>query len=316
MPESKSTKPTILPFQQPIFDRLCAVARASLYVDRKSIQGLKLRSCFLLIGPSGSGKTFLASALAAEMGVPFCALSVSDWIVLGGTNRGSSTTWPSILSFIHKSKSAGGAIIFIDELDKCRDESNWNSFLRSEIFSLCDARLPFGIQDPDADYDNKESLEEAAEFLRNRTMIIGGAAFQHIWDTRSAPTMGFNPTRAQHADPELPELTKVLPRELVNRFSSTMFVLPQLRRGDYRIMVETMTPKIPDLWKKRFYDLGMAGLDRAVAHQKGARYLEEVLLNAIVEERVFLTSIVPPPEANIDPKHETDVTQDDSIRIF
>ncbi len=316
MPESKSTKTTILPFQQPIFERLCAVARASLYVDRKSIEGLKLRSCFLLIGPSGSGKTFLASALASEMGVPFCPVSVSDWIVLGGTNRGSSTTWPSILSFIHQSKSAGGAIIFIDELDKCKDESNWNSFLRSEIFSLCDARMPFGIQDPEADCDNEESLEEAADFLRHRTMIIGGAAFQGIWDTRSAPAMGFNPTHAQHADPELPELVKVLPRELINRFSSSIFVLPQLSKDDYRIMVETMVPKIPDLWRKRFHDLGMAGLDRAVAHQKGARYLEEVLLSAIVEERIFLTSITPHVTAKNAHIEEAEGPEEDSIQIF
>lgn len=295
---------------------MCAVARACLYVDRKSFQGLKLRSCFFLIGPSGSGKTYLASALADEMGVPFCSLSVSDWIVLGGTNRGSSTTWPTILRFINKSKSAGGAIIFIDELDKAKDESNWNSFLRSEIFSLCDARLPFGIQDPDADYDNNESLEETADFLKHRTMIIGGAAFQHIWDTRSAPTMGFNATHAQHADPELPELTKFLQRELVNRFSSTMFVLPQLCRDDYRIMVETMTPIIPDLWRKRFYDLGIAGLERAVAHQKGARYLEEILLNAIVEERVFLTSMVPPVATVDNPQNEPEGPNDDTIKIF
>jgi hypothetical protein len=33
-------KPVILPHQKPIFDRLCTIARACLYVDRKSITAL------------------------------------------------------------------------------------------------------------------------------------------------------------------------------------------------------------------------------------------------------------------------------------
>ena len=173
----------ILPFQKPIFEHLSAVARACLYVDRKQFTALKLRTCFWLIGPTGSGKTFLAQSLARKMGVPFLSIAVSDWIILGGNNKGSATTWPIILSFIQKNRAERGAIIFIDELDKCRDQSNWNACLRSEIFSLCDARVPVGIKDEDDIQIPKSTVEEVQTFLQNKVMILGGAAFQDLWES-------------------------------------------------------------------------------------------------------------------------------------
>lgn len=293
-----TNNPVILRFQQSTYDRLCAVARACLNVDRSSIKCLKIRACFLLIGPTGSGKTHLARALAREMQVPFLSISVSDWIILGGSNRGSFTTWPTIMDFIDKSKDQRGAIIFLDELDKCHHDSNWNSFLRSEIFSLCDSRVPLGIQDMDSDAIEGSRISETENFLTNKTMIIAGAAFQGIWDKQSAPTMGFNPTRKTCENPELPDLAKVLPRELINRFSSEVFMLPELTTNDYRAMVETMAEMVPEVWRGRFLELGIARLDLAANHQKGARYLEEILLAAIVEERCSMSNFVPASNIN------------------
>lgn len=306
----------ILPFQQVTYDRLCAVSRACLNVDRASIKSLKLRACFLLIGPTGSGKTHLARELAREMQVPFLSVSVSDWIILGSSNRGSSTTWPTIMDFIEKSKSQRGSIIFIDELDKCYNDSNWNTFLRSEIFSLCDSRIPLGIHDTDGDSIGESRIAEAEVFLTNRTMIIAGAAFQGVWDTRSSPTMGFNPTPGTTAPPELPALAKVLPRELINRFSSDVFILPQLTKADYRVMVETMAEQIPEIWRKRFLTLGINRLDMAVRHQKGARYLEEILLSAIVEERGSLTHFIPMLPGLEGSVEHPDDCMDSGISIF
>lgn len=296
--ETTSQKPVILPFQQSVFDRLCAVGRGCLNVDRSSFLSVKIRACFMLIGPTGSGKTFLARTLAEEMRVPFLSISISDWILLGSTNRGGAATWPVIFDFVERSKQARGAIIFIDELDKCCHESNWNAFLRSEIFSLCDSRIPLGINDSDHDRIEESRLVEAGKFLASKTMILAGAAFQDLWDQRSRPAMGFLPSAATGDLPELPDLAKVLPRELINRFSSEIFVLPELAEKDYRAMVETMADGIPDLWRQRFLALGLARLEQAVSHQKGARYLEEILLSAIVEERGSLANFVPlsPPE--------------------
>jgi len=306
-PHPPSANPLILPYQKPVFDRLCAVARACLYVDRRQFSALKFRACFWLIGPTGSGKSFLAKALAQEMDVPFLSISVSDWMILGASNRGSTTTWPSILSFINKHKQKQGAIIFVDELDKCRDESNWNSFLRTEIFSLCDSRIPPGIKDLDSDIISEHSIQEAETFLRNKTMIIGGSAFQDIWEERSSTGIGFNQTPQTTSLPELPDLARILPREFVNRFCSEMFILPKIQEKDYLDMVETMAVHVPELWRNRFIDLGLSRIDQALRHQKGARYLEEILLSAVVEERAHLVNFKPEQQVGLDAENPEDL---------
>lgn len=291
-------KPVILPYQLPIFNRLSTIARACLYVDRKSIGVLKLRANFLLLGPTGTGKTFLAKEIARELKVPFLAVAVSDWIILGGNTRGSSVTWPTIVDFIKKNKNKKGAIIFVDELDKCYHDSNWNSFLRSEIFSLCDARIPLGLNELDDDDDSTAvNIDEVESFLAYRTMIIGGAAFQGIWEEQSAPTLGFNPNPIPPTQPHLQDLAKYLPRELINRFASEIFILPSPSKDDYRSMIEIMAENISDHWRKSFLEIGMSRLDQAVRDKKGARYPEEILLAAIVAERSCMQNWKPECEA-------------------
>jgi cell division protease FtsH len=67
---------------------------------------------FLLVGPPGTGKTLLARAVAGEAGVPFFALSGSDFVetfVGVGAAR--------VRSVFDQARKVGRAIIFIDELD-------------------------------------------------------------------------------------------------------------------------------------------------------------------------------------------------------
>ena len=307
-------KSVILSYQQPVYDRLCRIARACLYVDRRSIKSLNLRSNFLLIGPSGTGKTFLARSLAEEeIQVPYLSISVSDWLILGSSNRGGSCTWPTIFDFLEKNKSSQGAIIFIDEIDKTYHDSNWNAFLRSEVFSLCDHKVPHGLSDAVGDSIGYKRIKEVEEFLKYNTMIVAGAAFQYIWDNQSAPQMGLIESKEEPHDPELNELTKYLPRELINRFSSEIFVLPQLKKADYEMMIEAMAEGVPEVWRERFLELGIERLDLAVRHQKGARYAEEVLLSAIVDVRGSLLDFQPPKKPTI---VEINDSQDDVPKIF
>jgi hypothetical protein len=144
-------------------------------------------------------------------------------------------------------------------------------------------------------------------------LIIGGAAFQGVLESLSRPTLGFNPSPRSPSTPELPDLARVLPRELINRFSSEIFILPEIMESDYRMMLEHMAAHVPETWRKRFLDLGNSRIEQAVRHQKGARFLEEILLSAVVEERAALADFVPDPPVIHESQKED---QDPDLRVF
>jgi len=70
----------------------------------------------LLEGPPGNGKTYIAKALAGECGIPFFQKSASDlegkYVGVGSENIGK------LFAVVRqRAKEAGGAILFLDELD-------------------------------------------------------------------------------------------------------------------------------------------------------------------------------------------------------
>lgn len=74
--------------------------------------GARIPRGVLLVGPPGTGKTLLAKAIANEANVPFFSISGSEFIELF-VGVGASR----VRDLFAQAKRAGGAIIFIDEID-------------------------------------------------------------------------------------------------------------------------------------------------------------------------------------------------------
>ena len=80
--------------------------------ERFTAAGARVPRGFLLVGPPGTGKTLLARAVAGESGVPFFALSGSDFVetfVGVGAAR--------VRKVFERARKCERAIVFIDEID-------------------------------------------------------------------------------------------------------------------------------------------------------------------------------------------------------
>lgn len=270
--------------QEKAFDKLCSIATACFTIQRKSLP-FSPRTNSLIIGPSGSGKTYLASAVARGTGSVFLTLSISEWVLLGCTSRGAVSTWPSIVRFLIKNQDAKGIVIFLDELDKLSGKSGWEAFERTEIFKLLDLAIPSGITDSDDEVLSDYEYRIAQEVLSSKTMIIGAGAFQDLWDTPARSCSGFGNTSVVSPSPTLSQLSKTIPRELVNRFRSEVLILPQLELKDYEEMLLRSAEAMPPYLQKTFLDLGLSRMEQALEARQGCRFVEELLLDTILLER-------------------------------
>ncbi len=198
-----------------------------------------------------------------------------------------------LANFILEGGDGDTFIILADELDKLGfggdlPDSSYNRHTRTKIHQLLDLNVPVGLEG-----FGQSRRHRAETILRERTLIIGAGAFQHLWETVPQHEMGFASAGSRRASPTLaPDpnmLSRSLPRELVNRFRSSLVVLPQLATADYREMVEYASQGIPAYLRRTFLELGLAGIDRAMDSRQGARYVEELLLDTIMAERAAIS---------------------------
>ncbi|MFU0823501.1 ATP-dependent metallopeptidase FtsH/Yme1/Tma family protein [Clostridium sp.] len=90
--------------------------------EKYNAYGARMPKGIILYGEPGTGKTLLAKAVAGEAGVPFYAMSGSDFVQIY-VGVGASR----IRQLFKKAKSHGKAVVFIDEIDaigKKRDGSS------------------------------------------------------------------------------------------------------------------------------------------------------------------------------------------------
>ncbi len=82
------------------------------FPEKYSSYGARMPKGIILYGEPGTGKTLLAKAVAGEAGVPFYAVSGSDFVQVY-VGIGASR----IRQLFKKAKAHGKAVIFIDEID-------------------------------------------------------------------------------------------------------------------------------------------------------------------------------------------------------
>jgi cell division protease FtsH len=93
---------------QELRDIVTFLSEGDLYAE----MGAKMPRGILLVGDPGTGKTLIAKAVAGEAGVPFFAISGSEFVeVFAGVGAGR------VRSLFQKARKKAPCIIFIDEID-------------------------------------------------------------------------------------------------------------------------------------------------------------------------------------------------------
>ncbi len=283
---------------------MCAIARAFIYTNFDRLP-IKPRGNLFLVAPSGSGKTHLAHAVARSMNLEFMPISVSEWVVMGASQRSAPTTWPTIWQFLIHSANKEGCLIFLDELDKIgrHNQGDWIRFQTTEVFSLLDRRIPKNLNDLEGDKISDSRISDAETVLNTKTLIVAGGAFQEIWDTPPAIGFGTMPEISVQV-PDLKRLSQYIPLELSRRFGSQLVTLPQLQKADYHDMLNRILPSLPTHWRLLFEKLACAGIPEAIRLAQGPRFFEEILLEVAVQERLEISSPLQPQPSILSPDME------------
>ena len=124
--------------------------------------------------------------------------------------------------------------------------------------------------------------------LASKTFIVGGGAFQGIWEERAKTPIGFSDKASSVLPVSLGDLSATLPRELTNRFRAEVITLPKLSREDYRQMISRTAAQLQDPLRDTFLRLANERIEAAIQCQQGCRFLEEIILDSIICERELI----------------------------
>lgn len=125
--------------------------------------------------------------------------------------------------------------------------------------------------------------KELEEKLQTRFFIVGGGAWQRLWETDDKkPSMGFLP---DIPDEEVVLSSKALKTsiqtELLKRFRSEVLVMQPMSKEDYQQLIPQFAQCLPAMRQANFIELAEQGVDTAVREQLGMRYFEEILTQSI-----------------------------------
>lgn len=264
----------IYPYQQKVYDELIKTLAA--HKLSKSFElPISPRLHRLVIGSTGSGKSYLASHAAEVAGWKSFHINASGWVIIGAREV---PTWTHLIKWLLDLGEAESGVIILDELDKIWGTESWSRYLRSELYSLIDGLIPpnyNGEEGIDGMLFSNKNLEERL----NNTLIIGCGAFQEA--VESAP-IGFI-TTPEVTEKTSDDLSKLIQRELVNRFQGAILQIPNLSRKDYDLMVEQLKDKV----KPELYTIIKGKADKimesAVRDKLGARFMENIMADILMD---------------------------------
>ena len=262
-------------YQKPVYDAIRKTMHTH-FVTKDLNLPVRPRNHRLIVGSTGTGKTHIAEKVAKELNWATFNINVGSWIPLGARD---TPTWNRITTWLSTVPIGQPAVIIMDELDKVSGDESWSRFLRAEFFSLLDGKHPTPGFTIDGDIPEPQIHEtcERVEKMLSQILVIGCGAFQHVFD--SPKHMGFG---AQPPDKVgSSKLAKSLQRELVNRFSQDILVLPELTRTDYSEMLDTAAGLLPDDLAELVLSDREKKLDSAVEDKSAARFVEAIVSEAL-----------------------------------
>lgn len=295
--------------QRHVLKQLRLVAEIALDKERFKHLPIQPRTHSLICGPSGVGKSHLCRALAKDLGTSVMVLNCSSWQPNG--SRSELHTWEVVAGFIN---DHAHGIIVLDEIDKINGSSEWNGYIRLEIHDLLDGVIPAQTDLPDRKLTREEAIEKkkkddsiweenSGDFtwgdddsekvdrehleqkLKDNFMIVGAGAWQHLWEMKDRPTMGFTgSSETPMKEPSQEQIRTSIYPEVLKRFRSEILIIPPMTESDYREAAKATVSSISETQARRFRNQFEKNLKTAIKTQQGMRWFEELLLDAFTHK--------------------------------
>lgn len=305
----------ITPSNMKIFSHQAAAYQELLLRAQTYFEGnwrdlpIKTRWASLVLGPTGAGKSALGMMLSADTAASLLRVNVSGWMPSGAHNRAVAETISTIIDHIHRHQKT---ILFLDEIEKIWHQTSWNSYIKGELFEILDGNLPTGakgIGDGGLDTDEEGTLTysqtaSVVEKLRSSTFILGAGTFQDFYEEQSSSAqIGFHPEhrhKSPTSGPTADIIAKKLPRELLNRFDSSLLFLPPLEPHHYQLIAQQAEQSLPAWIQPAFRAAAAGRINQAIAARSGCRFIEEALSDALKHTKAP-TPTPDPPTPEPDP---------------
>lgn len=298
----------IFSHQSAVYTELLLRARTFFEGNWRNLP-IKTRWHSLVVGPSGTGKSTLGTKLQQEIGASLLRVSVPGWMPSGAHNRAVAETIPTIIEHIHTHSKT---VLFLDELDKLHwNENSWTSYIKGELFEILDGRLPNGSKSKaESTLETEEDgtltgsqFSTLTDKLRSSTFVVGAGTFQDFYETQSCSgRIGFHHGHTHSPrmiGPSAEIIVKKLPRELLNRFNSTLLLLPALDPTHYQMIAQQAEKSLPTWIRSAFKVAAAERMRQAIATHSGCRFVEEALADALKCTRAPAPE--PPPASEPDP---------------